>query len=612
MPRKKASSAHLREVINNAEPVAPSPVDGGGHSGSPRQAPPSLPTDCPVIPLGMDGNVRFYLDQPRQLVGLPVGKHNRLELMGLYGDLAHLAQQQFPRFGKLGEVNGFDAAKAQEVFLSRSAMRLWSPLEKARGRGCWLGEDGGLIVNAGTGVLADGQWQSPGLFGEYALIAREAILRPALLAQPGGSTGAAAEILQLLETWNWQRPIDARLLLGWLVCALYGAALPIRPVGWLLGPRSTGKSTLQVVIEQLTGGWLLSIVDPTAASIWQTLRHDCLAVAIDEAEVDEDKDNRRRLNELVRLARLCFSGGRLPRGGADGQVSEYSLRSAVLLSSINPPPLLPQDRSRIVMMRLGKLPAHQRLPDISQRRLRPLGARLLRRAIDGWSRLPAALEQYRIALKAVGHEGRSVEVFGTMLAAADVVLIDDPVDTDSAAELAVQLDIGTLAEAEDDLSDEQAWLSHLLSCVIPLDGVGGRNSVAAWLRQARTGEQTPGLRLGDIDAVRQEADRVLGWYGMKVIRPRDGGDAELFAVANRHQGLERLHLNTHWAGRSGAIGGWKNAARLLPGAHETGQRFGGAPTTKGTAIPLRLALVGGDEDAVPRAAPPDPVPSGDI
>jgi hypothetical protein len=423
------------------------------------------------------------------------------------------------------------------------------------------------------------------LFGDHVLFAGEAIMKPAPIFERAGTAGAAGEILELLKTWNWRRPIDARLLLGWLVCAFYGAALPIRPVGWVIGPKNTGKSTLQAAIDDLLGGWLISVLDPTPASLWQKLGYDCLAIGIDEAEAQEDN---RKLNELVKLARLCFSGGILPRGGSDGEATEYVLRSAVLFSSIKQPPLLPQDRSRMIVMRLAELPKDQRTPDLSGQRLRPLGSRLLRRAIDAWPRFSAALEQYRIALKAVGHKGRTIEVFGTALAAADIVLSDEPVDTDSAADLATQLDFATLAEAEDDLTDEQAWLAHLLSSVIPLDGTGSRNTVAAWLRQ--------GVKLGPLfQAVREEADRVLGIYGLKIIRPKDGGDPDHFAIANRGTGLERLHAGTHWAGRSGAIGGWKTAARDLEGAHETTQRFAGG-RGKGTAIPLKTAFPDGFDD----------------
>ena len=129
------------------------------------------------------------------------------------------------------------------------------------------------------------------------------------------------------------------------------------------------------------------------------------------------------------------------------------------------------------------------------------------------------------------------------------------------------------------MPDERAWLARLLSMVIPLDGVRDRNTVAAFLRAAVKNEV--------FETARQEADRVLGFYGLKIIRHKDGQAPEHFAIANRHLGLKRLHEGTHWAGRSGAIGGWKQAARDLPGAHETVLRFDSA-NSKCTAIPLSL------------------------
>ncbi|HTY54403.1 MAG TPA: hypothetical protein VMB26_04355 [Candidatus Binataceae bacterium] len=90
----------------------------------------------------------------------------------------------------------------------------------------------------------------------------------------------------------------------------------------------------------------------------------------------------------------------------------------------------------MIVLRLDKLPPDQAGPDLSSPRLRALGARLRKRSIDGWPRFADALEQYRIALKAVGREGRTIDVFGSALAAADVGLSDEPVDSDSAAQLA--------------------------------------------------------------------------------------------------------------------------------------------------------------------------------
>lgn len=609
---KKKDPAPVRVVIDNASDApAPASNDADENRSSRRGPPPPLPSDCPVIPIGTGEGVHYYLNGLRQLVTLAVKEHTRLQILGLFGEDADLVHEIWPRkkliAGKDGKreeiITGWRAEDAALQLIRLSATKgLWSPLEKARGRGCWASDDGTLIVNTGSAVLVGGRWQRPGLFGDCVFPAREGIMKPAPVAEPAGARGAANETLALLQSWNWRRPIDARLLLGWIVCAFWGAALPIRPVGWLIGPKATGKSTLQGAINALLGGWVMSVLDPTPASIWQTLKHDCLAVGIDEAEADEDKDNRRRLNELVRLARLCFSGGKMPRGSSDGEATEYGLRSAVLFSSINPPPLLPQDRSRIIMMRLAKLPAEQRLPDVSPRRLRTLGTRLLRRAIDAWPRFAAALEQYRIALKAAGHEGRSAELFGSALAAADVVLNDHPVDSDSAAELAAQLPFASLPEAEDDLPEEEVWLSYLLSRVIPLDtSSDGRQTVRDWLRQ--------GARFWNIDVEWRQAERVLGYYGLKISRPSEGGAPTHFAIANRAHGLERLHEGTHWAARPGAIGGWKSAARDLEGAHETTQRFASG-RGKGTAIPLKLAFPDGYDDDGARAPAADKLPLG--
>jgi hypothetical protein len=550
---------------------------GASEVAAPRQAPPALPPGCPVKPLGMEGDVRYYLDADGQLDAIPVEKHGRLRLMGLFGSQNHLPYEYWPRRNKEGEITGCNWDEAAKTLMANASARgPWSPADKARGRGGWLSGDGSLLVHCGTAALTAYGWQAPGIVGEQVLIARPPIIRPVPIAERGGTDGVGADLLSLLRTWNWLRPaIDPLLLLGCIGAGFLGAALAWRPVLWVIGPPSTGKSTLLTTIERLYGGWLLKAVEPTAAGIWQTLRHDCLPVAIDEAEAEHDN---RRLAALVKLARACASGDRLLRGGSEGAASEYMLRSVVMFSSIRQPALLPQDRSRIILLRLGEMLSEQP-PNLTPDRLREFGARILRRVIDGWARLPATLEQYRIALRAVGHKNRTIDVFGTALALADIILSDEPVDSDSAAELAAQLDIANLPEAEDNLSDQEAWLRHLLSSVIPLDGAGVKNTVAEWLRQAVVNDA--------FDDARSEADRILGNHGIKIVRPK-GGRPSHFAVANRGAMLERLHAPTHWAGRSGSVGVWAQAARDLPGAFADQQRFAGPPE-RCTAIPLTLA-----------------------
>jgi hypothetical protein len=572
----------LKLQLAGATEAPPAPDEEGDR----RKRGDGLPEGCPIIPLGIDGNIRYYLDAAGQLAALSVEKHSRLNITGLYGAENHRLYQDFPKKNENQEVVGWRPEKAAETLMrSASECGPWSPAGKVRGRGCWSEPDGGLLVHTGSSVLTGGQARLPGIFGDYVLLARPPITRPAPLAAVGGTSGVGAEVLSLLGTWNWHRKIDARLMLGCIGACFLGGALRWRPILWIVGGFGTGKSTLLDTCEALLGGWLLKAGEPTPAGLWQSLGHDCLAVAIDEAEAEHDN---RRLNALVKLARVCASGDKLLRGSSEGEAAEYSLRSVVLFGSIRQPPLLPQDRSRIIVLRLGELTA-ETAPSVTPARLQEMGARILRRVVDGWPRLPAVLEQYSIALRAVGHRSRAVDVFGTALAIADLILSAEPLDSDSAGELAAQLDATSLSEADDNLSDQEAWLRFLRSSQIPIDGPPPRNTVFEWLRQAVVNNA--------FDEARDTADRILGNYGLKIIRSRGALRPTHFAVANRNAGLERLHATTHWAGRSGALGVFVQAARDLPGANVTLQRFGGMPPESGTAIPL--ALVGLDPESAP-------------
>jgi hypothetical protein len=479
-----------------------------------------------------------------------------------------------------------------------AARGLWSPANKACGRGCWRGTEGGLIVHCGQRVLIAGRWHRPGLFGDLALIAGEKILEPAPTTEAGGAHGVGEEMLSLLRCWRWRREIDPRLFLGGAIGAGFlGAALPVRPVNWLAGSLGTGKTTLLgTALSGVFGGWLLSVSDPTEAGIRQTRRYDCLPVAIDEAEGEcgGSKDDG-RLRALVKLARRCYSGTRSLRGGADHEPSDFTERSAMQFGSIRTPPLSPQDRSRIIVYKLEDLPAGAALPNLDPARLRALGCRILRRLIDQWPRFAAALDQYRAALIAVGHDNRGADTFGTALALADLILHDGDVDGDSSAELAAQLDVAILPEAEDSVSDQQEWLDFLLSSQLPLDAAGMKATVAEYISRVVVNDA--------FDTERGEAERVLGNAGIRIIQPREearviptapqgDGRPRYFAVANRHAGLDRLHAGSRWG-----QGVWRQAARDLNGwVRAETAKYGGAPA-RGTAIPLAFVLGDGEEQA---------------
>jgi hypothetical protein len=571
----KASRQGIRAAAASAVAVSPNSTNDDGF----------LPPDCPVTPLGLFGNHCFYLDSQRQLIELPGRDHSRLGIVRLFNKNFHFLYASWPRTDKEGRVTGWRPELAAErLMASCGAKGIWNPADRERGRGAWRGERGELVLHTGQDVLtfapnprawSDRLVHSPGVIGRFVYPAAEAVGMPADMI----AGGAGDALLAMLRTWNWRRDdIDAVLLLGWMGAAMIGGALHWRPIVWITGGKSTGKSTLQDLIEAVFNEALIKLADTSEAYIRQTLKHQTLPVSLDEAESEEDN---RRLNSIVRLARLAASGGKLGRGGSDHNAVEFTMRSAFQFGSILMPSLLGQDRSRMAVLELGELPKETPTPDVSRERWSPIGAQLRRRMVDGWVRWETTLAWYR-------HSKRAQDSFGTLLAAADVLLFDGAPNTQAGGEWIDLLRAAGMAEIEDDARDERQCADHLMSIAVDPFRNGSRRLLAEWVRIAALWDAG--------DAVQAQA--VLGTMGLKVRYEKLGrDDVPMLVVADNHKGLADLFENTRWASRSGSIGVWAQALRRLPGADRAGAQYFAGLTCKATKIPLESVLVRRDPDA---------------
>lgn len=573
MSKRPVNLAAVRAAKSGARAV--------GEGAPPEDPDDGLPPGLPVRALGVHGTTRFYLDADRQLVALPARDHSRLGILALFGRHTSLLYDHWPRRNKEGEVTGWRPEQVAEALMAACSHRgQWDPAERERGRGAWPDENGGLILHTGGSVLHfpaehPDPWAArtshpPGLAGRYVYPAGESVGLP---AEAAAATEGAERLLALLRTWRWRREIDAVLLLGWIGAAMIAGALEWRPIVWITGTKGTGKSTLQELLEAIFGGGLVKLADTSEAYIRQRLRHQTLPVSLDEAEAEEDN---RRLQTIVRLARVAASGGRLGRGGQDHRAVEFTMRSAFLFGSILMPPLLGQDRSRIAVLEMLDLPPGGSRPDVRAGTWEPIGAQLRRRLIDGWPRWVATLEHYRESLIAAGHTARGADQFGTLLAAADLLLMNGAACGETSAPWIEQLQAGQMIETEEDVRDEEQCLAHLLSSAVDPYRNGGRRTIAEWLTIAA--ERVEG------DVV--EAQRALGQYGLR-LDPR----TQTLQVANSHSGLASLYRDTRWAARSGSQGVWVQAMRRLPGAaRSTGALwFAGAPS-RATLVPLDAVL----------------------
>lgn len=512
-----------------------------------------LPDDSPVTPLGHRDGLYSYLDGVGQLRTLSEKEHNQSCLDGLFASNHEWMRQNFARIGERGEINGINYVALRQALMSGGFQAgIFDPAERVRGRGAWLGEDGQLILHRGDAVFDGRAWQKPGLIGKHLYLAKGALPRLADKQQPGGGAGPAAELCELLKTWNFRRAeIDVRLLLGWIGSAMIGGALNWRPALWVTGGRGSGKSTLHRLISGVMGSALVSVSDATAAGIWQRLGYDSLPVIVDELEPGE---NVASLAAIIRFARLAASGGELARGSADHKAVRFIARACFLFSSILIPPLTPADRSRIVILNLGEL-GNSKPPGMNEQGLAELGTMILRRLVDQWGRCPDLLERYRSALMLEGSSAREADVMGTLLAISGLLLTDEDVAEHTARTEAMQL-LSARDHSDDGGKDEEQCLSHLRTAAIPLTGQH-RRTVDQWISEA----------FEHSGAEAHLAIDTLAGFGMRVTEDKTG--QRVLAIANSHDGLRRIFEATPWAGRPGASGGWVQAIRRLPGATKT-------------------------------------------
>jgi hypothetical protein len=601
-------------ALDNAKPA---PKVGRPREGSAQEEEPELPmlpAGCPVEPCGVNGQIHYYLDEQRQLIGLDPQKHGKTHIIALFGRKAKLVHRYWPRYSdKTGQdgkpiVTGWKPEVAAEALMGACAMeRIFDPQGRVRGTGAHRDDDGELVLHCGDQVFITGVhagYVEPGKIGRYIYPAGPSRPRP----DPSEQDAKAGEILLMkLRAWQWARAlVDPMLLLGWVGAAMVGGALDWRPHAWVTGSSATGKSTLQKLLRALFDGAALTTGNATEASLRQLLKQQTLPVLFDELEAAEDS---RKTTAVIELARVASSGDQVLRGGQDHQGQEFTVRSCFLFSSILLPPMNVQDKNRLAILELERLEAGAASPSIDLAELRDLGRRLRRRLVDHWHRLDQLVDRYKTALGSEGHSGRAQDQFGTLLAIADLLLYDE-VSQDNVLEWAVRLKADTLAEKVTELADEQAIVHKLSTSFVLQKGGDEPMPVVRHIRRALE---------SDGDTARDRLEN----FGLRIVEARWGTDkagnatcgacapravtphAELYlAVANSHEGIARIFADTHWKGGTWQQSLGRVTCRIAkdgelverPAIRRVKVRFAGDNGIWSTLIPLPSILDLNQED----------------
>lgn len=546
-----------------------------------------LPPDCPVTPLGIDGDVCWLLDPIGQLVTYtdPFGK-GRTAL--LFKGEAEWVKWAWPQWkaketeaGVKFSIEGWRNEDVRDAIIKACTIKgTWNAREKVRGCGCWSDGRGGLVVHLGRAVLsvpgAGGRRDEgvspapkprvlePGEHDGYVYPARPAIPGPyGWLKSLELDVNPATILRQVFSTWAWARPdVDAHLLIGWIGVAFLGAALPWRSAVYMTGDKGSGKSTLQEILKHIFAGWLIQTTNTTAAGIYQHVKQDCLPVGIDEFEAKADNS---RAKSLLELARQASSGGAGLRGGDRGTGTDFKILSAFIFSSINAPPMEPQDLSRFALLRLHRLPDGQAPPPMDPAAYQELGRIVLRRLVEEFHRFDLTWRAFKGELEAAGMDGRGQDTFGTLLACADMIAhegwSEERLSHTHDGDVKPWREIlapQAMAEFDDALENWRLCLGHLLTVPVDAWRNGSRITVGQVLEAWFTGDDEYG---SDILKVRRALNQAGLTIERRVGQGPDRGD--WLAVPNNNPATRKLFEGTKWGGEAGA-GVWSGALRQGP------------------------------------------------
>jgi hypothetical protein len=566
----------------------------------------------PFDVLGFEEGRVWILDNNHEQRGFAPRELSRNAVASVCGTRRDWLMRYYPRLKKDGTPgDSFRSERVVDAIYGAAAeWGFWSPLDKTRGRGCWLGEDDDLVVHLGDTLWVRGALVDCGRRGDLIYPIRPALPRPSRDAQPGGPDGPGATLLRQVGHWSLRRgELDQHLLAGQIGQGWVAAALPWRVHGYLTGERGHGKTSLLNFCHGLHGQvGLISVSDPTPAGIWQAMGHDALPGLLDELEADSG-----RAPLIIKLLRQAADGGKILRGGADQRHSEFCVRSPFLCSAINMPPLAPADRSRICQFDV--LPSTGGLFEMGA--VAELGRRLHRRMLDRWVDFRTrAMPRWRAELLKAGWDGRGADCYGTLLALSEVLLEDELADA-SVARLVEMLEETRVDHRGEEVPTWRSALDHELGSMIDLARYGQRAGIGTLLlRGAGYGDGAVALAMGVRDpATRSEAEaramadsseavearNYLGQAGVRIVDDAEfpgfnfpeGADKRGVAIANRHRAQHAIFVGTPWEGTPAGAGGWRQAFLRTPGAvtSERSIRFGGV-VSKAVVIPLAAVLAG--------------------
>ena len=291
------------------------------------------------------------------------------------------------------------------------------------------------------------------------------------------------------------------------------------------------------------------------------------------------------------------SGGTAARSSSDHTVTTFQLRSSALFGSIVIPAMQGAVVSRFVVMDLDPLARDAARLALDYSRLTALGRKIRAAVIASWPRLSSSRLAWAQALAEAGHNQRSQDVYGNLLALFDL-LWREPADSDTRSELAGMVSLEAIEQKTSGTSDTMAMLQFLGTSLIDAFRGGTKLTVWSLVKVACDWKDAPevgGTASGVRDLLRERGiyvlrdTRVFEDFVQNGAPPPDNWKLAQWRVTlpNQSEGLREVFAKSRWRTDPGATGGWSQEMQRLPGMlAENSRKLGG----RGWSVPVEVFL----------------------
>lgn len=226
--------------------------------------------------------------------------------------------------------------------------------------GCWADGCGGLVINSGEFCV-----DQSGKDIERIDLTRKRLAvyttqsnysMPPFVSKSTEDATIVARIFHDLATWKYiykTESIGALITAGWIVSAVYCAALETRPSLWVTGVAGSGKSMLFRYISDLLGKSALSSESATTAGIRQSIDDSSVPVILDETETSGTDQNVSVMKGILKSMRSSYSSKSVTIKGTSSQIGkQYREQYPYAFFSVSSPVLESADAGRIVRLRM--------------------------------------------------------------------------------------------------------------------------------------------------------------------------------------------------------------------------------------------------------------------